>query len=249
MKKAVLVFFTLSLTSAFMSSCKKEVANAPKVKVIHAVPNVPDALTALPAPQRTSSVNVFAFSAGSTSDSTVLTSALFYPQASNYETVKQGSFDLRVRPFFLNLNVIAANGVNFANDGAYTVIAYDSVAKIKAMVLNDNLSAPSGNNVKIRFLHLSANAPAVDIVNLRDNQAIFSNRTFADNVTNSSKADFIEVAAGTYNLEVRLAGTSTSVLPINNLILQSGRSYTIWATGFVGGTSGRQLQVLVDQNR
>jgi hypothetical protein len=251
MKRYQLILSLSAVLLLAFASCKKTDPKQPMIKVIHAVPNVPDALSSLPSAQRVTNVNVFAFTAGSVTDSVTVTSILPYPRVSNYETIKQGSFDLRVRPRFLNANVISANGVSFSNDAAYTIIAYDSVNKIKAMILNDDLKAPGNGSAKIRFLHLSPNAPSVDIINLQGNQPIFSGRTFADNIGNEAKASFTEVPSGTYNLDVRLAGTTTSVLTVNTLILESGKIYTIWAAGIVGGsaTAGRQLQVLVDQNK
>ncbi len=250
MKRLFIIISVFASAAVLFSACSKDdAAPVAKVKIIHAVPNVPDALAALPSAQRVSDVNIIAFKAGSTTDSSIITSLLPYPRASVYASVPAGSYDIRVRPRFLNANVIAVNGVAVNSNAAYTVIAFDSVTKIKPMLLEDNLAVPAMGNAKVRFLHLSPNAPAVDIVDKSNNNKLFSNRTFADNVAAASKADFAEVPAGKYTLEVRLAGTTTVVTTITDLILERGAIYTVWATGFAGASSPRQLQVLVDQNR
>jgi len=59
---------------------------------------------------------------------------------------------------------------------------------------------------------------------------------------------FTPVDAGTYDLEVRLAGTSTVVLPLPGVTLEAGRIYTVFARGFVGGAGDEALgaQVIVN---
>ena len=59
----------------------------------------------------------------------------------------------------------------------------------------------------MRFVHASPDAPAVDIT-LPDGTAIFSNIAFKE------VGDYTPVDAGTYDLEVRPTGTSTSAYPL-----------------------------------
>ena len=53
--------------------------------------------------------------------------------------------------------------VNLAANTNDSVFAIDSVSKIKAVVVSDNLTAPAAGKAYVRFLHFSPNAPAVDI--------------------------------------------------------------------------------------
>ena len=54
--------------------------------------------------------------------------------------------------------------------------------------------------------------------------------------------------AGTYNLEVRAAGTNTVALPLPNITLTAGKIYTVFAKGFLGGAGAQALgaQVIVN---
>ena len=52
---------------------------------------------------------------------------------------------------------------------------------------------------------------------------------------------FTPVDAGIYNLEVRLAGTSTVVLPLPGISVTAGKIYTVFAKGFVGATGATAL--------
>lgn len=70
---------------------------------------------------------------------------------------------------------------------------------------------------------------------------MFSNRAFNDQNTNTSTQAFTPLDAGTYNLEVRLAGTTTRVLALPNVALAAGKIYTVFAKGFVNGTGAQAL--------
>jgi hypothetical protein len=71
---------------------------------------------------------------------------------------------------------------------------------------------------------------------------------FNDQATNASLSNFTPLDAGTYNLEVRLAGTNTVVLSLPNVMLAAGKIYTVFAKGFAGGTGMQALgaQVIVN---
>jgi len=102
-------------------------------------------------------------------------------------------------------------------------------------VVTDNLSAPAAGKAHVRFVHLSPNAPAVNIT-LTDGTIVFGNKAF------KQASDFTPLDAGTYDLQVRDAATNTSVvLELNDITVTSGKIYTVWAKGFVGGTGAQAL--------
>jgi len=60
---------------------------------------------------------------------------------------------------------------------------------------------------------------------------------------------FTPLDAGTYNLEVRLAGTPTVVLPLPGITLEAGKIYTVFARGFVGGSGAQALGAEIIVNK
>ena len=132
-------------------------------------------------------------------------------------------------------------------DRNYSVFAIDSVSKIKAALVSDNLSVPAAGKAHVRFFHFSANAPAVDIA-VTGGPVLFPNRLFNDQSTNAAYVNFTPVDAGTYNLEVRAAGTNTVVLALPNITLTAGKIYTVFAKGFLGGAGAQALgaQIIVN---
>jgi len=220
----VLSTFVLGLS---LISCKKDKDNpTAKLMVVHASPNAP-------------AVDVRVNNA-------VALTNVAYPANSSYNSVKSGVTNIKVSPTGTTTYVIDANVTLEANKN-YSVFAVDSVSKIKHAVVADDLTSPAEGKSHIRFFHFSPNAPAVDIA-VTGGPVVFSNRTFNDQSANANLAGFTPLNSGTYNLEVRLAGTNTVVLPLPGITLTAGKIYTVFAKGFVGGSGTQALgaQIIVN---
>ncbi len=76
----------------------------------------------------------------------------------------------------------------------------------------------------MRFVHLSEDAPEVDLA-IKEGPTIFKSVGFKEDT------DYVAVQPDTYDLEVCLAGTNTVVLSLQNLELEAGVVYTIFAEG------------------
>jgi hypothetical protein len=140
---------------------------------------------------------------------------------------------VKVRVAGTTTTVIEAN-LPITTGTNYSVFAIDSVSKISAVVLTDDLTAPTSGKAHVRFIHLSPNAPAVDVA-VTGGGVLIGNKSFKD------YTPFVPLDAATYNLEVRLAGTATVVLSLPGITLQAGKIYTVFAKGFVGGTGSQSL--------
>ena len=218
--------------SVFAASCTEEddddmgKAEA-QVMVVHASPDAPNV-----------DVRV---------NNTVALTNVAYPNNSSYTGVNAGNTNIKVSPTGTTTYVIDAT-VPLTANAYYSVFAIDSVSKIKPAVVSDNLTAPATGKAHVRFFHFSPNAPAVDVA-VADGPVVFSNRTFNDQATTASLANFTPLDAGTYDLEVRLAGTNTVVLPLPDITLADGKIYTVFAKGFVGGKNAQALgaQIIVNK--
>jgi hypothetical protein len=173
-------------------------------------------------------------------DGTVAGSGLAFPNNTAYLSVAAGSRNVKVKVSGTATTVIDAN-VPVTGGASYTVFACDSVAKLGALVLADDLTAPASGKAHVRFVHLSPNAPAVDVA-VQGGPVLFAGKAFKE------YSAFAPVDAGTYNLEVRPAGSGTVVLPLNGVALQAGKIYTVFAKGFLGGTGAQALgtQIIVN---
>jgi len=231
MKNTLWKTLSLMALSLFVVSCEQDDDDdnrqQAEVMVIHASPNAPNVDVRI--------------------NNAVALTNVAYLTNSSYTSVNAGNTNFKISPAGTTNYVIDATVPLEANKN-YSVFAIDSVNKIKAAVVMDNLADPASGKAHVRFFHFSPNAPAVDIA-VTDGPVVFSNRTFNDQATNTSLANFTPLDAGTYNLEVRLAGTNTVVLPLPDLTLSAGKIYTVFAKGFVNGEGTQALgaQVIVNK--
>lgn len=225
-----LVKKVIGTTAAFalLAGCKSDdtavtpaAAGPAKVMVVHASPNAP-------------AVDMLV-------NNTVVAAGLAFPNSTDYLTVAAGTQNVKVRVAGTTTTVIDAN-LSLTSNTNYSVFAADSVSKLTPLVLTDDLRSPAAGKAHVRFVHLSPNAPAVDIA-VQGGGVVFSNTAFKGNTA------FTPLNAGTYNLEVRVAGTSTVVLTIANVTFADGGIYTVFARGFVTGTGSQALgaQIIVNK--
>ncbi len=173
-------------------------------------------------------------------NSKVNTSPVEFLDNTAYLTVTEGTRNIKVNVAGTTTTALAAN-LGFTKNKNYTLFAVDSVSKLNALFIEDNLTAPASGKAHVRFIHLSPDAPAVDVA-LTGGGVVFGKISFKD------YTDFTPLDAGTYNLEVRLAGTANVVLPLPGISLTAGKIYTVYAKGFVGGSGDQALNAQIIVN-
>ncbi len=167
-------------------------------------------------------------------DVKVNTQPLTYPNNTGYLDAETGTRNIKVNVAGTTTTVINGN-LDVEADKYYSVFAVDQVSEITAMVLADDLTMPAAGKAHVRFVHLSPDAPAVDVAVASSGAVVFSNIEFKESTA------FTPLDAGTYNLDVRVAGTSTVALVLPPVTLQAGKIYTVFAKGFLAGTGAQAL--------
>lgn len=166
-------------------------------------------------------------------DAFTVASELSYPNDTGYMNVEPG--DRFVQVFVSGTDTaVLQDTLTIEEDTTYSVFAVNEAASLELLVLEDDLTEPEAGNAHVRFVHLAPDAPAVDVT-LEDGTVIFGDREFKE------ATDFTPIAAGTVDLKVRAAGTSTVVLDIGDVNLVEGKIYTIFARGFATGTGTQAL--------
>jgi hypothetical protein len=193
-----------------------------RVRVVHASPDAP-------------AVDVYA-------DGSKVLSDVPFKGSSDYLSVPAGAHSFKV--FAAGANPTSDTAVLNADAtlGAgkdYTIVAVGKVADIKPAVFEDNNTAPEAGKAHVRVIHASPDAPAVDIA-VKGGPVLFSELAFPDAAGPSP------VDAGTYDLEVRAAGTTTVALPINGVQLEAGKIYTVLAVGLLNGTPALEALPIVN---
>lgn len=163
-------------------------------------------------------------------DTKVNSSALAFPNNTGYLNVEAGDRNFKVNAAGTSNSVINANAMVEPNTN-YSLFAINRLSNIEPLLIVDDLTAPASGKAHVRLVHLSPDAPAVDVT-LTDGTVIFGNISF------KSGTAFTPLDAGTYNLQARVAGTSTVALEIPNVTLQAGKIYTVFARGFLTPPAG-----------
>ena len=170
------------------------------------------------------------------------TAALTFPNNTGYLKVNSGTRNIKVNVSGTATTVIEAN-LPLVQDMNYSVFAVDSVSKISAVVVSDDLSTPASGKAHVRFIHLSPNAPAVDIAVASSGAVVFGNKAFKE------YTPFTPLDAGTYNLDVRVAGTNTVALVLPAITLEAGKIYTVFAKGFLTADGAQALGAEIIVNK
>ena len=205
-------FYTLmamaTAVALFATTAVTFAADSARVRVVHASPDAP-------------AVDVLV------NGNAAFTNALF-KGVTNYASLPAASYSVAVVPTGMTEPQVISATLPLEAGKDYTVVALGKLANIEPLVLTDNNAAPAEGKAHVRFVHASPDAPAVDIA-VKGGPAIFSNVAF------KGVGDYTPVDAGTYDLEVRLAGTDTVALDLPNIKLDAGSVYTVFAMGLAAG--------------
>jgi hypothetical protein len=205
MKKVFTTLATFALVLSLFTTAFAQ--TGARVRVVHASPDAP-------------AVDVWV------NDGAAFTNAPFQG-ITDYASLDVGTYNIKVVPAGATEPVVIEADLSLeAQD--YTVVAVGLLENIEPLVLVDNNSDPAAGKAHVRFVHASPDAPAVDIA-VKGGPVLFSNIAFKE------IGDYLPVDAGTYDLEVRLAGTDTVALDVPGLALADGTVYTVFAMGLAGG--------------
>ncbi|HNS51584.1 MAG TPA: DUF4397 domain-containing protein [Anaerolineae bacterium] len=158
---------------------------------------------------------------------TVVFSNAPFKGITNYASLDPATYQVQVTPTGASTPIVIDASLELAADTDYTVVAVGQLAGIEPLVLVDINATPAAGKAHVRFVHASPDAPAVDIA-VKGGPILFSNVPF------KGTGAYLPVDAGTYDLEVRLAGTTTVALDVPGVKLDNQVVYTIFAMGLVG---------------
>jgi hypothetical protein len=163
-----------------------------------------------------------------------------YGKGTGYLTVPAGERRISITAAGAAETVVFDAPVALDAGHSYTVIATGLLAGepgFAPLVLADRLGLPAAGKARVRFVHASPGTPAVDVA-LAGGPVLFANVAYREDGE-------LEVDAGTYDLEARVAGTDTVALPVPGVTLEAGKVYTVLALGQLGGANGLSVLPLV----
>ena len=127
--------------------------------------------------------------------------------------------------------------VDVPSQQIFTIAATGNLDNLGLLVIPDKVSkSPSQNYSSVRVIHLSPNAPGVDI--LVDGDTLFEDISFGEGT------DYVDLNPGTYNVNVVLNTDKSVVLPLK-VTLNPDKIYTIY---IIGNPPTLQAVQVVDGN-
>lgn len=161
---------------------------------------------------------------------------LAFGSASGWVAVPAGEHQVQVVPAGSEISSAVIDATLPLEAGAaYQIAATGPVASIAPQVYQVNLSDLADGQSRVRVIHTSPDAPAVDIA-LKGGDVLIANLAFPN------ASDYLTVPAGTVDLEVRPAGTMDVALALNGVALEAGMVYDVFA---IGTLADGTLSVLV----
>jgi hypothetical protein len=193
-----------------------------KVRVLHASPDAP-------------AVDVYVDGSEAVSD-------LAFNEITGYVALAAGSHAIKVYPASANGSgtpVIDVPSLAVEAGKDYTIAAVGLLADIEPLVLADNNAAPAAGQAHLRVVHASPDAPNVDVF-AEGAGVVVSDLAFKE------ASEYLPLAAGSYNLEIRPAGSMTAVLDLNGVQLEAGKVYTAFAVGLAEGEPTLTVNLTTD---
>ncbi len=103
------------------------------------------------------------------------------------------------------------------------------------VLIEDKLANPPAGKAYIRFVNMSVDAPALDLVT-STGTGVVSNKAY------KTASDFVEIAGGqNYNFVIRESGNTTDKVLLPSVTIQNGHIYTVAAKGIYNGTGATAL--------
>lgn len=155
-----------------------------------------------------------------------------------FKAVPAGSYNVQVVPAGATSPVVVDADLRLQRAREYTVVAAGTLDMIEPVVIEDRIQYTPKWRSKVRVGHFSPDAPAVDIA-VKDGPVLIRDLEFQE------VSDYLRLHPGTYDLEVRVAGTETVALELPDVTVDGGKRYTALA---VGQLSENTLQALLTED-
>ncbi|RDU24878.1 DUF4397 domain-containing protein [Anaerosacchariphilus polymeriproducens] len=189
------------------------------VRVMHTVPDAPN-------------VDIYA-------NDELIAENLTYGEYTDYLPIPQGIYMITLYAAGSEDAPILSNLLMVHGNCCLTVAAMGMLNNINFIAISDADAPLLPNRAMVRFMHLSPDAPAVYIT-LPDGTLLFNMVSFGQ-IT-----PYTEVMPMNYTLDVKVAGTTTTVLTVPDVNLSAGKYYTIYAIGLADGSPELEALLLED---
>ena len=140
-------------------------------------------------------------------------------------------------------NMLLDTAMDFVLGKAYSGILYDSMNTVKSMIYEEDLTTPKGSFCKLRFLHLSNNAPATDVSVGTDTSVLFRN------YINGQSSEYMIYGIDSVYFNANYAGTYIPYYTQPSFVkFKAGNFYTMFLKGNTGSVGLDSVGFAVIEN-
>lgn len=220
--------FVLGFTLMIVSGCKKPDANV-RILFVHAVPGIPAVDFYLQGNIEASNINF-----GENTS--------YFPVSAD----SKSSFIAEVKYSGSTDNVATVFNPELIDGKSYSMFIFGDPLAIEKELFLEDYTAPAAGDSKVRFIHLAADAPALDVV-ANGFKVVTNKEYYGDNQFNGATG-FQNVTTGSYTIELRLNSDGTTILTMPNVSFNEGKVYTLIAMGLIGGAGDQALRLVIIEN-
>lgn len=190
------------------------------IRVLHASPDAPN-------------VDVYA-------NDDLIAAELAFGESTDYIAAAPGDYIITVYAAGTQENPVLSNTLTLEENANATVAAIGTLDDLQLLAIPDSDLVMEAGTPMVRFVHLSPNAPAVDVT-LPTGRLLFSDVAF------TQRTPYIPAPPRTYTLQVRVAGSPDVVLTVPDVTFEPSMMYTIYAIGLAGDEPELQALLLTDR--
>lgn len=147
---------------------------------------------------------------------------VFFTQFSPYLYVPEGVYEVTVFITMTKENPILRQNIEVKNGELATLAMTGNYDDIKLLIIPEDKEGASGDNSKVRVVHLSPNLPELNI--LAYDSILFSNVDFRE-IT-----EYIEMPSQFYKINIELS-QNNRLLRSNRIAINPNRIYTLYLMG------------------
>ena len=174
-----------------------------------------------------------------------------YPSDSTYLGIIPGERNLKITPFGVPGTVVLDAKINLESGKSYTIFATDSLPTISGVVVADVIPAPVSRKSAFRFVNMSPDAPACDVVRVRGTDTV----TLFTNIAYRQATPFVQVdtsvgTTGIFKTDyiVRASGTGKMVRTWTGASFANGRAYSLVTRGYLSQTGTKAINATMMTN-
>lgn len=121
--------------------------------------------------------------------------------------------------------------VTFEADKAYSFFISEEEENFTPVITEDELKTPASGKAMIRLVHLSPDAPAVNLQIGEGGSDLFEDQGYKES------SDYEEVAAGRLDLNLKSSTDTEVLVTAEDINIREGRIYTVVVRGYTDASS------------